>query len=436
MTTYQIWSGMETIGGNIVEVKSERARIICDFGLAVSREAPEKPEEMGELEYLLYSKQLPSIPEIFETEDFKKVVLNSVTQATHETAFFISHLHLDHMGGLKQLPAEARVYLSQESYDLFHALTKVEEEEEVSCTLIPISYDESVTVEDMTVTAKETDHDTIGACAFFIEAPDLKIIHSGDVRLDGPYLERVMKWVNEAKEWCPDVLLLEGTIFSFDQEETTVVDEEGNTSLTEDTLIREAEEWMKTEECIIWNPYIRNVDRLVRMNEAANKQGRTLVFEEPYARVVSIFYPDQTFTSLAETAHSDDFKTVTLEEIAQDPSSYILQNSYKHLEKLKRLSSGVYLHSNGEPLGDYDPTFALMLEKVEEAGFTFYSFGASGHAKKEDLIQIAQQIKAKQTIPWHTFQPEFYAKILEKNGVNTFLPQYDKVYTVREETKN
>ena len=34
MTTFQIWSGIETIGGNIAEISTHQARVICDFGLS------------------------------------------------------------------------------------------------------------------------------------------------------------------------------------------------------------------------------------------------------------------------------------------------------------------------------------------------------------------------------------------------------------------
>ena len=44
MTTYRFWSGLKTIGGNIVEIRTEKARVLCDFGLSVAGQLPEDTE--------------------------------------------------------------------------------------------------------------------------------------------------------------------------------------------------------------------------------------------------------------------------------------------------------------------------------------------------------------------------------------------------------
>lgn len=429
MTTYRFWSGLETIGGNIVEIKTNKARVICDFGMVVAKELHEKMEELSELKYLLETNQLPLIPKLFETEQFKNKVLDAGDDSI-ETAIFISHLHLDHMQGLKYLPKNVSVYLSQDSYTLFQALVEIDEEQAVQCTLIPFSFNQPILIEDIEVMPKLSDHDTIGSSAFFITAPDLKLIHSGDVRLSGNHPERVEKWTEEAREWNPDILLLEGTSFSFDQEEAIE-----KTARSEKDVLIDFEEVMENhlQETIMINPYIRNVERLMHLDSTAEKSGRTFVWEENFAKVLQTFYPERKWTVLKESLKTEseliDGDVVSLEEIAESPEQYVLQNSYPNRDHLFHLKGGVYLHSNGEPLGDYDPRFVLLHEQLEQEGFEFISLGASGHASQEELITIAKTVDAKQTVPWHTFEPKRFLEQLTKNGLDSFLPEYDVEYT-------
>lgn len=429
MTIYRFWSGLETIGGNIVEIRTEKARVFCDFGMVVSKDSNEKSEELSELEHLLTTNQMPRIPKLFETEEFKSIILDSFDEDTYKTALFISHLHLDHMQGLKYLPKEVSVYLSQNAYKLFQALVEIDEEQAVDCTLIPFKFEESITIEDITVLPKITDHDTVGSSALFIEAPDLRLIHSGDVRLSGEHPDYVLRWIEEAHDWQPDVLLLEGTSFSFEPEES-----DEKKSRSEKDVQIDFEEVMEnnSRKTIVINPYIRNIERLVHLDSTAEKCGRTFIWEWEFARVMQTFYPEKRWTVLKESLKHEsevfDQEVVSLDEIVKSPEQYVLQNSYPNREFLQYLTDGLYLHSNGEPLGDYDPRFLLLQDQLKQEGFEFISLGASGHANQEELIKIAKSVHAKYTVPWHTFEPERFFERLTENGLDSFLPEYGVEY--------
>ena len=431
MTTFQIWNGLNTIGGNIVEIRTEKARVICDFGLTGIGKVIENTDGLSEMEYLIKHGFMPAIPELYDTSAFQMVKLSSVEDSSLETAIFISHLHLDHMGLLKYLPATTKVYLSEETDKLYQTLVAVGEEVESPVECITFKGDEKIQIGDIQVQPKLTDHDTIGACAFFIEAPGLKLIHSGDVRLTGYYPELVDKWVQEAADWRPDVLLLEGTSFSFEEPKESGYESE--TALVES--------WKKllqstTDQIIFYNPYIRNVDRLRKVSLATEECGRTFVFEESYAQLMHAFYPNETWTVLTESATSSqeqsDTKWISLAEVQQHPEQYVLQNSFKNSEMVAAFEKGIYAHSNGEPLGDYDSNYAVLLDKLAASQFEFLPFGASGHAAQEDLIRIVKKVQAKQTIPWHTFEPEKMYQRFIAEGVPTFLAEKGKVYSAAE----
>lgn len=464
MTKIKFWNGLDTIGGNIVEVATETSRVICDFGAAGDLSAASLDNDYTPLEAGIVTGLIPAIPNLFETSKFKDIVLSDVSKSTKNTAIFISHLHLDHMALLRFLPKGTDVYLSEDSVKLFEQLIKVGEDESVMASIRPFVYEKTVNVGDISVVAYESDHDVVGISALFIGTPGYKVIHSGDLRLNGDHPETIKRWVEKAKEWQPDMLLIEGTSFSFDDSNDTI--EEAVTEkakkknevvlVTEHDLRRYFENLLKTStELLVLNPYIRNVERLKTLVELANKADRPLILEKPYATILRAFYPnlllyvlkeefednftDDEYSGVKNRSNKDlsqenrllndsSAKIVTLDDIRQNPSHYVLQNSFKHLNRLMTLPSGSYLHSNGEPLGDYDPRFKEMKETLERYQFKFVSFGASGHASQEDLLKVATTIQAKLTVPWHTFKPKHYGNILAKNGLKIFLPQKNKRY--------
>ncbi|MFL2132032.1 MBL fold metallo-hydrolase [Ruoffia sp. FAM 24228] len=464
MTKIRFWNGLDTIGGNIVEVATETSRVICDFGAAGDLSAASLDNDYTPLEAGIVTGLIPAIPNLFETSKFKDIVLSDVSKSTKNTAIFISHLHLDHMALLRFLPKGTDVYLSEDSVKLFEQLIKVGEDESVMASIRPFVYEKTVNVGDISVVAYESDHDVVGISALFIGTPGYKVIHSGDLRLNGDHPETIKRWVEKAKEWQPDMLLIEGTSFSFDDSNDTI--EEAVTEkaekknevvlVTEHDLRRYFENLLKTStELLVLNPYIRNVERLKNLVELANKADRPLILEKPYATILRAFYPnlllyvlkeefednftDDEYSGVKNRSKKDlsqenrllndsSAKIVTLDDIRQNPSHYVLQNSFKHLNRLMTLPSGSYLHSNGEPLGDYDPRFKEMKETLERYQFKFVSFGASGHASQEDLLKVATTIQAKLTVPWHTFKPKHYGNILAKNGLKISLPQKNKRY--------
>ncbi|MFC7365086.1 MULTISPECIES: MBL fold metallo-hydrolase [Bhargavaea] len=423
MTRYRFWGGLDTIGGNIVEILTGQARVICDFGLSFSGDPEKQPGEMSKTEQLIIDGSLPAIPGLYNTEGFLSDAASPDQEEMQQTAIFISHLHLDHMGGLPHLPEGTDVYLSREAFRLYNILVKSGEEQPAKVSLHPVGDNETVTVGDIRVTFKPSDHDTPGSSALFIETDDLKLIHSGDLRLTGNHPGMVIDWVKEAEEWEPDVLLLEGTSFSSDRDQ----ERKSAAFPTEEALIESLETLLKkeTEAIVFVNLYIRNIERMKDLAEAAARRGRTLVFEEAYARVLKAFYPELRLAVLKETVIGREIseKTISLQELSEQQGRYVLQNSYPNTRFLAAFDGGIYCHSNGEPLGSYDPRYADMLALLDKHAFSFRELGTSGHAGQMDLLAIAEVIGAGVTIPWHTFRPKVFHQELQLAGVPSFLPE-------------
>ena len=246
MVDFQFMSGLNTIGGNIIDICSERGRVIFDYG---------------------------------EILDPTTGSLPDLSSPTENTAIFISHLHIDHIGSLKYVPKEVPIYMSQASYILYHQLVEVGEEFPIVASVYPIAYQETIEIGDIQVIAKQSDHDIRGASAFFVETPDVKFVYSGDVRLTGNDPESVEEWLEEANKFRPDLLLLEGTTFSFEEEREHV---------PEKALYIYWQELLKNNplDVIFLNPYIRATERLLNLSKQAKAVGRDMVLEPQYAQLL------------------------------------------------------------------------------------------------------------------------------------------------------
>jgi ribonuclease J len=392
MVDFQFMSGLNTIGGNIIDICSERGRVIFDYG---------------------------------EILDPTTGSLPDLSSPTENTAIFISHLHIDHMGSLKFVPKEVPIYMSQASYDLYHQLVEVGEELPIEASIYSVDYQEVIEIGDIQVTAKQSDHDIRGASAFFVETPDVKFIYSGDVQLTGNDPESVEKWMEEANKFQPDILLLEGTTFSFEEEREHV---------PEKALYTYWQDLLKNNPLgiIFLNSYIRATERLLNLSKHAKASGRHMVLEPKYAHLLKEIenYNDTYVLQELDTEGTFKDRWISLAAIQKEPAQYVVQNSFEHRSLMDRFDSGIYGHSNGEPLGDYDERYEELLDTIETNHFVLENLNSGGHATQEDLIKIAQTVDAKVTIPWHSFKPEALAEALTRVGIVSMLPELDVVYSI------
>lgn len=397
MVNFQFLSGLNTIGANIIDIQTETGRVIFDLGEVSDSETGELPD-------------WSLLPE--------------------NVAIFISHLHIDHMGSFRHVPAHIPIYMSTDSYLLYQLLLDIGEEDSVAAPIYPLDYNQEKVVGDITVTFKKSDHDVKGASAIFVQTPDVKFVNSGDFRLIGNHPENVWKWVEEAKEIEPDIFLLEGTAFSFDEEES----EEELKDLTEQEMYNEWESLLRknTKDIIFINTYIRDTDRLLRLSKLTHSTKRKLVLEPYYAYLLEKYEQYTDFYVLKELDTEGRFKNqwVSIDELQKEPENYALQNSFNNRFLMQKFVGGIYCHTNGEPLGDYDSRYVELMSTIEENNFSFEDYNVSGHATKEALIEVAKEVNAKTTVPWHSFQPERLLKALAEAGLSTFLPERNVVYSI------
>jgi ribonuclease J len=390
-TQVQFLNGLDTIGGNVVSFTNGNTRLVMDFGMNFAPE--QSPSE------LLANGALPDLPTLF----------TDTTSEIQET-IFVSHLHLDHMGALKYLAKPTNVYMSQESLAMYQALTDLAIESAPNAILQAIQPEVPLKFGPFTITAFLTDHDAPGAYMFRVNDGQHTFVHSGDVRLDGPNPERVMHWANVLGHETIDLFMLEGTEFSFDNDGDKTRVRRTEMSLQADfkTILD------TTDQMVVINPYERNTPRLAKLMQTAQEAGRTLVWDTRFSTVLHAM----GIQNILELG-----KDVTWAQILANPKQYVVQNHFNDLHALDQLSDGfVYLHMNGEPLGDYDPRFNELLDYLASRHVEMQYLGASGHATPTDLIKLAELVHAKVTVPWHSFKPEVQAAALQAVGLKVLLP--------------
>ena len=460
MTKLKFYSGLREIGGTVVGVETEKAICYFDFGFAVADRLDHKVHLRKGNEAFDYVKLgvLNAIDGIYEHETAQKLGIKGYGETDKEIFFIISHMHIDHMGGLGCLDQKIPVYMSSDSATLYHELGVMGELEVREHTnVIPVEYDDSFTVGDIKVTCVQVDHDVIGACGFLIETKDGRICYTGDYRYHGFHPEISAAFAEKCKG--ADLMISEGVTISF--ADVDMLSLEGPVrERTEWTLLEDMKVAASSEEgLIVINNYIRNVERIHCLSNVLKETGRILALEPKQADYLAAFYPEDEFVVyLPETDGSDNYditlasmkddepgdlivefvsagekvtnlekrRLITRKDILEKPEKYVLQQDYSNSYELFDLKPvlSLYVHMDGSPLGDYDPSYNVFYNMLENLGIHYEHWGLGGHAEPYYLRRTVDIIEPKILVPLHSFRPE---QLVSEHAGKIILPEVGDV---------
>lgn len=418
-TQFRFWGGLDTIGGNIIEIRHGNDRVICDFGRAYNPADTifSQASRDSQTPAMLRLGVIPPIDGVYTQADIAKAKLDilSAEDATYNTAVFVSHLHLDHVGSLDALAPGIPVYMSTESkffYGLLHQIG--EQPNKPVSEITAFDYETPVRIGNITVTGYPTDHDVYGNTALLIETPDGRFVHSGDIRMRGSRPELNHAFIDTMRDQQVDYLLMEGT--SFFPKSDTIPSAPVVATISENDLADQFTKIIKAHTGVAFmNSTHRNPDRLANILKAAAQTGRVAVFEPKTSVLVSALFPDATFQVLTDDDTGDymaalrqKYTFTTISTIAANPSGYIVQNSFEHIFLLleHEVTDAVYIHTNGVPLGPFDPAYGSMQSFLDKLGIAFASTQLSGHGSQTEILAIVDRIKPKTLVPWHSLAPE------------------------------
>ncbi|MGZ4032547.1 MAG: MBL fold metallo-hydrolase, partial [Tumebacillaceae bacterium] len=350
-----------------------------------------------------------------------------------KTMVAVSHSHLDHVGMLPYLRHEIPLLLTEDTHKLLLALDDVAfEGPEQPLHYVPVSPGSVTEFGPFTITTVLVDHDTPGACGFLIETPEVRFAYTGDLRLHGAHPERTEEFARLAQAFKPDVLFIEGTRARSENNDEILVEKDVQERLIE--VIRD------TDHGVYFTFYPRHPERLTAFAEAARKTGRKLVVDARSAYIYEKFGGDvssfaiyggsaDTWTEVAERwVKESGLQVIEPRELCGQEQRYVLEMPYHRLVDfldIEAKAGGFYIHSNGAPLGPYDPRWDNFMFWLNRFGLIFESVGSTGHASRGDILTLIEAIQPHVLMPVHSFNPE----MIGVPTINRIIPQYGTVYT-------
>ena len=163
MSNLTIHRGTDEIGGSVVEIASNKTRLLFDFGMPL--------ESMEKENYELVDYKLP-ISGLYKNEAIKF------------DAVFLTHAHPDHFGLMNLINPKIPIYVSRVTYDILTKIVPLLPNQNLEKLNLKV-IDEYVEFDDMKVKAYSVDHSVAGACAYEIKTEDKTVIYTGDIRFHG-----------------------------------------------------------------------------------------------------------------------------------------------------------------------------------------------------------------------------------------------------------
>jgi len=417
-TTVTFTGGLRTPSGTRFQVGAAGWRACFDLGLAFTPatnyfDGRVESRTDRRLADLIALGLAPSIPGLYRADALKETGV--APGPDPRTALFISHLHLDHMALLPFVAEGVPVYMSPASAELLDRLEQAGLGSGVRHAVVPMRPGEAVRLGELRVTSMPVDHDIPGAVAFLVDTPDGLIVYSGDLRTHGYRQQATQAFLTAAASLRPRALVIE----------TTRMGEEPGPTLSEAEVFEELV--LATAEAsglVLAVPYPRNLERLDRLPEVACRAQRRLVVEPAIARLMGASLPAAAGVYSAEVSGKETIDAAT---IRSAPQRFLLQISYPRLAELIDLrppAGSVLLHSDGEPLGRFDPAHPNLLRWLDRFGIAYRAVGSSGHASPSELVRITAAIAPEVIFPVHGFRPD----LLIVPGARQVLPLLDVAY--------
>ena len=376
--------GQNQIGGNIIEISTDKTKILLDVGLELDDDK---------------NQSLPEIQGLFDSAEYD--------------AIFISHYHGDHIGLAYHTHEDIPIYMGEASYKIIKASDNYKNTESIT----PVGFlvhKKSTTIGDITVTPYLCDHSAFDSYMLLCEADGEKILYTGDFRSNGrkPY-----EWILKELPKNVDVLICEGTTLSRD----------GYVSQTEQELEEAAVElFRKKKGPVFVLQSSMNIDRIVTMYRSAKRSGRVFLEELYMAEITSAIGG-----SIPNPEFSDVYTFIT------NPKRYEMLSKYNHkvgkefisksnfvmcvrnsmINYLKSLSKemsfedGVLVYSFWSGYKETE-SMKTFLQECENSGLEIVTLHTSGHADKDAIKQLINAVNPKTILPVHTENADVFKDLV------------------------
>jgi len=440
-----ILGGVGTIGGTKILIQEGQHRVLFDFGstYAAGGEfwggAVQPRKGAAGLRDWVTLGYLPRCDGLYRPGAAQSVGLEP-NQDDQLTQIFVSHLHLDHMALLGMVADQVPVWMHADSLRLFRAVAETGQDPPVPLGARPFESGQTIHVGPIKVILEAVDHDIPGACGLIIETSAGSVVYTGDFRSHGAHPDRMVRFASLARATNPRLLLIEGTRLG-EAERTSGRPQRRETEVAEAV----AQARMDCHGLALITVYSRNTERIAAIAGALDSLGRklALVPEAAHAFLAMGGRSDQISVyvrhrdrHLAASDHQPAWHRRLMDsaidrveaiDIQRNPLHYLIQLSLADINELVDLnppSGSIFLHSNGEPLGRFDPAFELWVHWLNHFGLELRYVSSSGHATPAALHDLVTAINPDVLMPIHSLHPE----LLEVADQRRILPLQGSCY--------
>ena len=392
-----IHRGTNQIGGCITEIKTNKARVIVDFGSNLPNDdLPEKNE----------------------------IQIEGVTRGTPSCdAIFFTHYHADHIGMYARVLPEISMYMGQAAKAIFlRYLNRIrlgdhinKDEIEAAEKIKTYKENQPILIGDITVTPYRVSHSAYDSYMFLIEADGKRILHTGDFRNHGfmgeSLIETLRKYIKKV-----DVSIVEGTLLSRDYENV----------VSETQIIDKISEFIKKNKYVYILCASTNIDRIAAAY-AATPKGKYFLCDEYQREILSVAGEDSKndpkYKNLYRFEKVLAYGDNLYDKIASKGFCMIIRANSdfkKIMEKFDKKDS-VILYSMWEGYLKEDQ----FGHKEFLEGYHWEKLHSSGHATKEAIEELCKITEPDFIIPIHTVSPEKFS-ILDLKGEVLYLEDGEK----------
>jgi ribonuclease J len=401
-----IHKGSGQIGGNVVEINTNNARVILDCGKNLP---PLDWESKDNCDGDRPSHQTKNDNFALKGLTYDKSVYDAV---------FVTHYHADHYGLTNRVNTDIPIYASRETKDVLTVISDFIDSPEFKVDFILNPYEE-VRIKDLTITPFPVRHSAKGALMFLVESDNKKILYTGDFNgFDKKIYERLGN---------VDVLLTEGTNIGF------------TGSLTENDIENESLKIMQeTNGHVFVLASSSNIDRIVSINNACQKCGRKLAID-PFLKgilekITDIKLSSDTSIGFMPRGICKKDEPRAHKYLASDYSFFNGLKRIYHIDKLVymvRQSMGRFLIKLNEetPLKGASLIYSMwkgynksyptkgFLKICKNLGISEHYLHTSGHAYVDVLKDVIETINPKVIIPIHTESPDKFKELYDNTHV-------------------
>jgi|GEM_PF-276678 ribonuclease J len=417
MVKVNILGGAESIGGNFVRIEDGDRVLIFDQGIRFD---------------IMANYYTPFITprSIAELRDLGALPKSEWYRGASE--IYISHMHLDHLGALSNIPERANVHLP--SLTVYESLEEKWRESPTWLSLIPRKYfvnleeQKPLETDKNDVMAIPVSHSAHPSYALLYFGKDETVLYTGDFRVES-FLEKeefvkikggedLFTYLGENKDLKVDTLIIEGTNIGSSRPPITPADAS--------KMIKEI---ALNHRPIIATLHPLDIEYAHFMAKLATELGmKCYVASEHTARLLEKFPHQPLKPAIIEeyVSYPTFLEKSTLDDVEEH--SLILV-SYREVADLLRdlasinpslLKDAVSIISEPEPEREEAIEYSVLANWFMKVGVQHYTIRASGHYYPYQLKRIIAEIRPKNVLPIHTERPRLFSKNLDRLRSQTY----------------